>query len=160
MCFTTVNKVEPCFVEANLPLCFETLHRFSWSYHTIVAGPKVTENSAENIVILSCHEIKVTCTTVQFSQVSSCNGTIFCTGLHWMYNYLHLSFWHTQEKTTLSLTFNRNLEVYTRKKYNNMNTHFKLELTWTYNKFIPILSLTIFSSIFGSHNLCETNQFI
>ena len=82
MCFTTVNKVEPCCVEANLPLCFETLHRFSWSYHTIVAGPKVTENSAENIVILSCHEIKVTCTTVQFSQVSSSNGTVFCSGLH------------------------------------------------------------------------------
>lgn len=60
MCFTTVNKVEPCFVEANLPLCFETLYRFTWSYHTIVAGLKVTEGLVENIVILSCHEIKVT----------------------------------------------------------------------------------------------------
>ena len=79
---TAANKVEPFHVEANLPLCFETLHRFSWSYHTIVAGPKVTENSAENIVTLSCHEIKVTCTTVQFSQVSSSNGTVFCSGLN------------------------------------------------------------------------------
>lgn len=77
MCFTTAKKAEPCYVEANLLLCFETLRRFSWSHHTIVAGPKVTEDSAENIVILSYHEIKVTCTTVQFSQVLSSNGTVF-----------------------------------------------------------------------------------
>ena len=57
---TAANKVEPSHVEANLPLCFETLRRFTWSYHTTVAGLKVTEDSAENIAILSCHEIKVT----------------------------------------------------------------------------------------------------